>query len=129
MPWLWASPTSSDISWAQPSRKRPHPLAEEPFRERPPIVDIARTSSTHPAVHFIVVLAPLTAVPAIVCALWAAARRHLTWLVLVLAAMPTILTPLMTDAGEWLEHRTRPTPPLRTHTELGGYVDLDDSAT
>jgi uncharacterized membrane protein len=70
-------------------------------------------------VHFIVVLAPLTAVLAVVCALWPAARRHLTWLVLFLAAATTILTPLTTDAGEWLEHRTRGTTLLRIHTELG----------
>ncbi|GAB7072033.1 hypothetical protein H7J06_02780 [Mycobacterium hodleri] len=70
-------------------------------------------------VHFIVVLAPLTAALAIVCALWPAARRHLTWLVLVLAAATTILTPLTTDAGEWLEQSTQPTTILQTHTELG----------
>ena len=70
-------------------------------------------------VHFIVVLAPLTAVLAIVCAASAAARRHLTWLVLILAATTTILTPLTTDAGEWLEHRTCRTAILHTHTELG----------
>ncbi len=70
-------------------------------------------------VHFIVVLAPLTAVLAVVCALWPAARRYLTWLVLILAAVTTILTPLTTDAGEWLEHRTRRTTLLHTHTELG----------
>jgi VanZ family protein len=70
-------------------------------------------------VHFIVVLAPLTAVLAIVCALWPAARRHLTWPVLILAAVTTILTPLTTDAGGWLAHRTRRTAILHTHTELG----------
>jgi hypothetical protein len=70
-------------------------------------------------VHFVVVLAPLTAILAVVCALWPAARRHLTWLVLILAAATTILTPLTTDAGEWLAHRTRRTTLLHTHTELG----------
>jgi len=70
-------------------------------------------------VHFIVVLAPLTAILAILCALWPRARRHLTWLVLILAAVNTVLTPLTTDAGEWLEHRTRPTELLHIHTELG----------
>jgi hypothetical protein len=70
-------------------------------------------------VHFIVVLAPLTAVLAVVCALWPAARRHLTWLLLALAAATTILTPLTTDAGEWLNHRTRRTAILHTHTALG----------
>ncbi|BBX71137.1 DUF2231 domain-containing protein [Mycolicibacterium psychrotolerans] len=70
-------------------------------------------------VHFIVVLAPATAVLAIVCALWPTARRHLTWLVVLLAAATTVLTPVTTEAGEWLEQRTQPTALLRTHTELG----------
>ena len=70
-------------------------------------------------VHFIVVLAPLTAILAVVCALWPAARRHLTWLVLILAAATTILTPLTTDAGEWLAHRTGRSTLLHTHTALG----------
>jgi uncharacterized membrane protein len=70
-------------------------------------------------VHFIVALAPLTAVLAIVSALWPAARRHLTWLTLILAAVTVILTPLTTSAGEWLERRTRPTSLLHAHTELG----------
>ena len=33
-------------------------------------------------VHFIVILSPLTAVLAIVCAVWPAARQRLVWLVL-----------------------------------------------
>jgi hypothetical protein len=33
--------------------------------------------------HFVVVLAPLTAILAVVCALWPAARRRLNWLVVV----------------------------------------------
>ena len=33
-------------------------------------------------VHFIVVLAPLTALLATLCAVWPAARRRLVWLVL-----------------------------------------------
>lgn len=70
-------------------------------------------------VHFIVALAPLTALLAVLCALWPTARRHLTWLTLILAAVTMILTPLTTNAGEWLEHRTRPTSLLHAHTELG----------
>ncbi len=70
-------------------------------------------------IHFIVVLAPLTAVLAIVCALWPAARQRLTWLVVVLAAVPVVLTPLTTNAGEWLEQRTEGSPVLEEHTELG----------
>jgi hypothetical protein len=70
-------------------------------------------------VHFIVVLAPLSAVLAIMCAVWSAARQRLVWLVVALAAITAILTPLTTDAGEWLEKRVGPSPQLHTHTQLG----------
>lgn len=70
-------------------------------------------------VHFIVVLAPLTAVLAIVCAVWPAARQRLVWLVVALAVLTGLLTPLTTEAGEWLQHRVGQTPTLHTHTELG----------
>jgi hypothetical protein len=70
-------------------------------------------------VHFIVVLAPLTAILAIVCAVWAAARRRLVWLVLALATVTVVLTPLTTDAGEWLEKKVGRSPLLHVHTELG----------
>lgn len=70
-------------------------------------------------VHFIVVLAPLTALLAILCALWPAARRRLVWLVFVLAAVVTALTPITTEAGEWLEHRVTETAALETHEKLG----------
>ena len=36
-------------------------------------------------VHAMVVVAPLTALLGILCALWPAARRHLVWLVLAFA--------------------------------------------
>ncbi|WP_040861567.1 DUF2231 domain-containing protein [Nocardia niigatensis] len=70
-------------------------------------------------VHAIVVLAPLTAVLAILCAVWPVARRRLVWLTLVLAAVVTVLTPITTEAGEWLEARVGRTPDLRAHTHLG----------
>ncbi len=70
-------------------------------------------------VHFIVVLAPLTAGLAIVCAFWRAARQRLTWLVLGLAIVTAVLTPLTTDAGEWLENREGGSALLHAHTELG----------
>jgi ABC-type branched-subunit amino acid transport system permease subunit len=70
-------------------------------------------------VHFIVVLAPLTALLAILCAVWPAARRRLVWLVLGLAVVNAALTPLTTHAGEWLENRVGRSPRLHTHTELG----------
>ncbi|WP_019926929.1 DUF2231 domain-containing protein [Nocardia sp. BMG111209] len=70
-------------------------------------------------VHVIVVLVPLTAVLAALCAVWPAARRRLVWLVAVLAAVTLALTPVTTGAGEWLERRVGPSPGLRTHTDLG----------
>lgn len=70
-------------------------------------------------VHAIVVLAPLTAVLAILCAVWAPARNRLAWLVLGLAAITAVLTPLTTDAGEWLEDKVGTSAQLHEHTELG----------
>jgi hypothetical protein len=69
--------------------------------------------------HFIVVLAPLTAILAIICAVWPAARRRLVWLVLALSIVTLILTPLTTDAGQWLQKKVKPSPSLQTHTVLG----------
>ncbi|MEC3920147.1 DUF2231 domain-containing protein [Nocardia sp. CDC160] len=70
-------------------------------------------------VHLIVVLVPLTAVLAILAAVWPAARRRLVWLVLVLAVIVVVMTPVTTDAGEWLEKRIPRTPALHNHTHLG----------
>lgn len=70
--------------------------------------------------HFIVVLAPLVAVLAVVCALWPAARRRLIWLVLLLAVATLILTPLTASAGAWLGGRVGSTSPiLAAHEKLG----------
>lgn len=74
-------------------------------------------------VHAIVVLAPLTAVLAILCAFWAAARRRLVWLVLVLAVVTAALTPLTTEAGEWLlAQEGQPRPILLEHAERGDWM-------
>ncbi|WP_179475421.1 DUF2231 domain-containing protein [Mycolicibacterium vinylchloridicum] len=70
-------------------------------------------------VHFVVVLAPLTAILAILCALWPAVRQRLVWLVLALSLVVAALTPLTTEAGEWLEHQVGRSPVLHAHTELG----------
>ena len=48
-------------------------------------------------VHAIVVLAPLTALLEMLCAVWPAARRRLVWLVLAFAAVTLALTPLTTS--------------------------------
>ena len=70
-------------------------------------------------VHFIVILAPLTAILAVLCAVWPAARKRLVWLVLGLATAVVVLTPLTTEAGEWLEDQVGRSPLLHQHTELG----------
>ena len=69
--------------------------------------------------HFVVVLGPLTAILAILCALWPAARRRLIWLVLVLSVITLILTPLTTSSGGWLVGKVGAPPPVRIHQELG----------
>jgi ABC-type Na+ efflux pump permease subunit len=70
-------------------------------------------------VHFIVILAPLTAILAIMSALWPAARKRLVWLIFGLAVVTVVLTPLTTGAGEWLEDKVGRSPLLHEHTELG----------
>ncbi len=69
--------------------------------------------------HFVVVLAPLTAILAILCALWPAARRRLIWLVLLLAVGTLALTPVTASAGAWLGARVETSPVLKTHEQLG----------
>ncbi len=74
----------------------------------------------HPLlVHFLVVLAPLTAILAILCALWPAARQRFVWLVAALAGVTAVLTPITAEAGEWLEHKVTETAALETHEHLG----------
>jgi hypothetical protein len=70
--------------------------------------------------HFVVVLGPLTAILAIVCAVWPAARRRLIWLVLLLAVATLALTPVTANAGGWLAARVGTSPALTTHEQLGG---------
>jgi len=71
-------------------------------------------------VHAIVVLAPLTALLAMLCAVWPAARRRFVWLVLALATVNLVLTPLTVEAGEWLYNReSSHSPILETHEERG----------
>jgi hypothetical protein len=69
--------------------------------------------------HFVVVLAPLTAVLAILCALWPAARRRLIWLVLLLAVGTLVLTPLVVKSGEWLADKVGVSPALHHHAQIG----------
>jgi uncharacterized membrane protein (UPF0182 family) len=69
--------------------------------------------------HFVVVLGPLTAILAILCALWPAARRRLIWLVLVLSVGTLIVTPLTTNSGAWLAGKVGGSPLVKVHAELG----------
>jgi hypothetical protein len=74
-------------------------------------------------VHVIVVFAPLTALLAILCAVWSAARQRLVWLVLALALATLILTPLTTSAGDWLYNREQnPSDILITHANRGQWM-------
>jgi uncharacterized membrane protein len=74
-------------------------------------------------VHAMVVLAPLTALLEILCALWPAARRRLVWLMLAFAVVTTALTTITTNAGEWLYDREwRHSDILNTHADRGGWM-------
>jgi ABC-type branched-subunit amino acid transport system permease subunit len=71
-------------------------------------------------VHLIVVLMPATALLEIVCALWPAVRRRLVWLVVVMAALLMVTTPISVDAGEWLYGQEKHhTALLQTHVDRG----------
>lgn len=71
-------------------------------------------------VHAMVVLVPLTSMLLILSALSAAARRRLVWLTAGLAVVVVALTPLTTEAGEWLQGKVGSTPAIDKHTEIGG---------
>ena len=75
-------------------------------------------------VHAIVVLAPMTAALEILCGFWPAARRRLVWLVLALAAGTLVLTPITTEAGEWLKDQrgANVSPILQQHAERGDWM-------
>jgi magnesium-transporting ATPase (P-type) len=74
-------------------------------------------------VHAIVVLAPLVALLEILCAFWPTARRRLVWLVLALGVVNLVLTPITTEAGEWLyDQKRRHTPIMQEHVERGQWM-------
>lgn len=72
-------------------------------------------------VHALVVLAPLTAVLEMICALWPAVRRgHVLWLTVIFAVVVAVLTPITTEAGEWLyDQSPSHAPVLDEHAERG----------
>ncbi|MGW0021310.1 DUF2231 domain-containing protein [Rhodococcus sp. NPDC003382] len=70
-------------------------------------------------VHAIVVLVPLVALGVVLSALWPVARVRLVWPTLALAVVLLVLTPVTTDAGEWLEQQLGESPRIETHADLG----------
>ncbi|MHA7653446.1 DUF2231 domain-containing protein [Mycobacterium sp. ML4] len=69
--------------------------------------------------HLVVVLGPLAAILAAMCAVWTAARRRLIWLTLTLAVVTLIATPLTTSSGAWLAGKVGDSPAIGRHAELG----------
>lgn len=78
--------------------------------------------------HLVVVLGPLAAILAILCAVWAAARRRFIWLTLVLAALTLAMTPLTTSSGGWLAGKVGDSPQLARHAALGETLSYFASA-
>ncbi|MGV0993805.1 MAG: DUF2231 domain-containing protein [Mycobacterium sp.] len=76
--------------------------------------------AAHPLlVHFLVALTPLAAILAILCAVWPAARQRLVWLVLVLSLMTAVVTPVVSNSGEWLEGKLEKSELIEKHAALG----------
>ena len=70
-------------------------------------------------VHRVVVLVPVTAVLVVLSAVWPAARRRLGIVTPIVALATTIVVPVTTDAGEWLERRVPGDPLVEAHVKLG----------
>ena len=74
-------------------------------------------------VHAMVVLAPLTAMLEMLCAVLPAARRRLVWLVLVLALVTMGLTPLTVRSGQWFfDLQPQASDVLQTHADRGQWM-------
>ncbi len=73
-------------------------------------------------VHAIVVLAPLGALFTILSVVWPAARRKLGFISPLTCLVVLVLTPVTTNAGEWLEERLTargPDEAIEKHADLG----------
>jgi hypothetical protein len=70
-------------------------------------------------VHFVVVLVPLTALAAVICAFQPRYARRMGLILPLLGLVTLGLVPVTTHAGEWLEPRVGDDPLVRKHTELG----------
>jgi uncharacterized membrane protein len=74
----------------------------------------------HPLViHFAVVLIPLSALGAVVIAVWPAARARVGWLVVAAAGVAAVLTPVATSSGKDLARRLPEQELINTHERLG----------
>ncbi|MEV0355463.1 DUF2231 domain-containing protein [Nocardia sp. NPDC050697] len=74
----------------------------------------------HPlVVHAVVVLVPLAALGVVVIALWPAARARFGWLVVAVAGVAAVLTPIATSSGEELEHALPANELIERHAGLG----------
>jgi uncharacterized membrane protein len=73
----------------------------------------------HPLIiHAVVVLIPLSALGAIVVAVWPAARARYAPLVLAIATVALISVPAATQSGEHLADHLQPSKLVATHAEL-----------
>ncbi|MFJ4408471.1 DUF2231 domain-containing protein [Streptomyces sp. NPDC088910] len=70
-------------------------------------------------VHFVVVLVPLTALAAVVCAVQPRYARRMGLSLPLLGLVTLALVPVTTHAGEWLKARVGDDPLVRKHAELG----------
>ncbi len=70
-------------------------------------------------VHFVVVLAPLTALALVAGAVWPGVARRLGVVLPLLALVTLAFVPLTTHAGEWLRNRLPATPLVAHHASLG----------
>ena len=70
-------------------------------------------------VHFIVVMVPLTALAAVVCAIQPRFARRIGLVLPLMGLATLVMVPVTTHAGEWLESRVGDDPLIHKHTELG----------
>ena len=98
-------------------------LHEHVTTERTSMSTIAGLPAHILLLHFVVALAPLTAILLILCAVWPAVRRRLVWLVAILAGATLLVTPATVSAGEWLADTGKidPSPELDKHMAAGEY--------
>jgi hypothetical protein len=70
-------------------------------------------------VHIVVVMVPLSALGAVVIAVWPAARARFGWLVVAGAAVAAAATPVATNSGKNLKRRLPENELINTHERLG----------